>query len=95
MNTMTVSPIVVVKSKNPYTVCVTGESSGDCTRVATGSGFSYTRSGLTYTGPGGESAAASPIIATETLLNDRDIKTQRDRVARPLPVRVFKQRNDL
>jgi len=65
MNTITVSPMVVVKSKNPYTVCVTRES-GCCGRVAAGSGLSYTGSGLTYTGPGGESAAASPVVVTET-----------------------------
>lgn len=64
---MTVLPIVVVKSKNPYTVCVICES-GDCTCEATGSGLSYrTKSGLTYTGPGDESPATSPKIKTETL----------------------------
>lgn len=46
MKTMTVFPIVVVKSKNPYTVCVIWES-GDTTCDATGSGFSYIKSGLT------------------------------------------------
>lgn len=65
MNTITVFPIVVVKSKNPYTVCVICESGEITCDEAMATGFSYAKSGLTYTGPGCESPLASPSIDTE------------------------------
>lgn len=65
MNTITVFPIVVVKSRNPYTVCVICESGETTCDEAMATGFSYAKSGLTYTGPGGESPLAGTITDTE------------------------------
>lgn len=94
MNTMTVFPIVVVKSRNPYTVCVICESGEIASDEAMATGFSYAKSGLTYTGPGGESPLAGLSMDTEKKQNtDDDGRRQRNRITIITSVRKYNVSN--